>query len=96
MAGTVFQPEAEYRVRFVQRQKESGLFSDSSEAGERQFQELRTDMRIRPGGGFSLLFGAVLRVWDWVTRYAPTGQSTTVKNDITAAGTAQAEVWVKI
>jgi hypothetical protein len=30
-----------------------------------------------------------------VTRYAPTGQSTTVKNDITAAGTAQAELWVK-
>jgi hypothetical protein len=95
MAGTVFQPEAEYRIRFVQRQKETGLFSDSSESGERQFQELRTDMRIRPGGGFSLLFGMVVRVWDWVTRYAPTGQSTTVKNDLTAAGTAQAEVWVK-
>jgi hypothetical protein len=95
MAGTVFQPEAEYRIRFVQRAKETGQFSENSEAGERQFQELRTDMRIRAASGFSILLGMVVRVWDWTTRYVAPGRTVTVSNDLTAAGTMQMELWVK-
>jgi len=95
MAGTVFQPELEYRVRLVQRATEAGAFSDSSQAGERQFQEIRADLRFRPARGFSLLFGAVGRVWDWVTRYVAPGVQATASNDFTAAGTAQAELWIK-
>jgi hypothetical protein len=94
-AGALFQPELEYRARIVQREKEKGLFSDTSEAGERQFQEIRADLRFRPARGFSLLFGAVGRVWEWVTRYVAPGATATAAGDFTAAGTVQADLWIK-
>jgi hypothetical protein len=93
--GDIFQPEGEYRVRLVQRAQESGLFSDSSQSGEHQFQELRLDLRFRAARGFSMLFGAIYRLYDYVTRYAPLGASTTVANDSTVAGTASFDLWIK-
>ena len=50
IAGTVFQPEAEYRVRFTQRQEESGLFSSTSQAGDHQFLECPPHPRDKPVG----------------------------------------------
>jgi hypothetical protein len=93
--GGIVTPEAEYRVRLTQRPSEAGLFSDTAQAGESQMHEARADLRLRPARGLSLLAGAVLRVYDFVTRYAPTGQSVTVQGDTTAAATVQIEYWVK-
>jgi hypothetical protein len=90
-----FVPEAEYRIRFVQRAEESGLFSDSSQAGEHTMQEVRGDLRLRPYPGLSFLAGAIYRVRDYTTRYAPTGLETTVENDTTIAGEISAEAWIK-
>jgi hypothetical protein len=95
LVGTLFQPEAEYRVRFTQRLPESGLFSSTSEAGTHQFQEVRGDFRFRPAPGFSLLLGSVFRVYDWITRYAPQGFDTTVTNDSTVAGEIVLDWWLK-
>jgi len=95
MAGAWFQPEAEYRVRFTQHQQESGRFSSTAQAGEHQFQEVRGDLRFRPGAGLSLLLGAVFRVYDWVTRYVPNGLDATVTNDSTVAGEMVADYWIK-
>jgi hypothetical protein len=90
-----FTPEAEYRIRFVQRIEEKGLFSDSSQAGEHQMQEVRGDLRLRPYTGLSFQVGAVYRVRDYTTRYAPTGQATTVENDTTIAAELSAEAWIR-
>jgi hypothetical protein len=90
-----FTPEAEYRIRFSQRKTESGLFSDTSQAGEHQFQEVRGDIRLRPYTGLSFQVGAVYRVYDYTTRYAPSGQELTVENDTTLAGELTAEIWIK-
>lgn len=80
-ASPVFQPELEYRARFVQRAAESGDVRSTAGAGERGFQELRFDLRLRPGAGFSLLSGVVWRIHDFTTRYAPPGAALTVQND---------------
>jgi hypothetical protein len=90
-----FTPEAEYRIRFSQRATEKGLFSDTSQSGEHQFQEVRGDIRVRPYTGLSFLAGAVYRVYDWTTRYAPSGSELTVENDTTVAGEFSAEFWIK-
>jgi hypothetical protein len=90
-----FVPEAEYRIRFVQRITESGQFSDTSQAGEHQLQEVRADLRLRPYNGLSFLLGGVYRVRDFTTRYAPNGVDTTVQNDTTVAGELTAEVWIR-
>jgi hypothetical protein len=95
ISGNVFQPEFEYRLRFDQRQTETGEFNSTSQAGEHQFQEVRADLRFRAATGFSLLFGAVYRLYDWVTRYAPNGVEVTVSNDATVAGEAVADLWIK-
>jgi hypothetical protein len=84
IAGPVT-PELEYRARFVQRTDEDGGFFSTSQAGEHQFQELRADVRIRSGKTVQILTGMVYRVYDFVTRYAPADQSTTVHNDTTVA-----------
>jgi hypothetical protein len=88
-------PEAEYRVRLVQRADEKGRFSDTAAAGEHQFQEVRGDLRVRPARGLSFLVGVVYRVYDYVTRYAPTGADTTVANDGRVAGSGSVEVLIK-
>lgn len=95
ISGVVVQPEAEYRIRLVQRAAESGAFTSTSGAGEHQFQEARFDLRVRPATGLSMLLGAVYRVYDFVTRYAPAGANTTVSNDYTIAGEASVEQWIK-
>jgi hypothetical protein len=85
-------PEVEYRIRFVERQAEGGLFSDTSQAGEHRFQEVRADVRARPWPGLTLSLGAIYRVYDYVTRYVLPGRETTVENDLTIAGSASAEL----
>jgi hypothetical protein len=90
-----FIPEAEYRIRFDQRAQEKGLFSDTSQAGEQQFQEVRADVRLRPYSGLSFLVGGVYRVRNFTGRYAPNGSNTTVDNDTTIAGEITAEAWIK-
>jgi hypothetical protein len=102
LGGWGLVPEIEYWIRFDQRETrgvdggtEGGRFSDTSEAGEHRMQELRGDLRARPVRALSISVGAIYRVRDYVTRYAPTGSETTVENDTTVAGELSVEYVIR-